>query len=227
MIVLYLSKHGSTCNKGTDQYPEVPVGAKQQFWAQIVAQFGSLLVDHSQVRINADTINDMLQLGQRVVVYAADYIEFTNSSKYALNACLDDQAPGGLQNTGGPGAFDVPDEIAYQESTYRDSAATNAQLKTRKAFSLLHTATAVMPTATEYAAAIRYLPNMDWEVRKCANTYAIPEFAFCPPTLLDIGQLHNYYNQLMLEKSHTNEWGFPNAIYTDAIDSHGTIRTGA
>lgn len=50
--------------------------------------------------------------------------------------------------------------------------------------------------------------------------------AWCPLHLQDISQLDNYYRQLVLEKSFTLGYDFPNAIYLDAVDVNGTIRTG-
>ena len=45
-------------------------------------------------------------------------------------------------------------------------------------------------------------------------------------SLQDVGQLANYYNQISLDMSFSNSLGFPNAIYLDAMDVEGVIRTG-
>lgn len=41
------------------------------------------------------------------------------------------------------------------------------------------------------------------------------------------GNLENYYKQITLEEAFNTEgWGFPNAIYLNAVSWEGTIRTG-
>jgi hypothetical protein len=227
IIVMFLSKHGNTCNKGTAQYPNTPPAVKQAFWAKIQDTFGNLLVDFSKIQINTAHIDKMVQSNQRVVIYSADYAEFTNSSVYALDACLDDTASGGIDNTGGPGAYNIPGEMEFQTSYFMNSSAHNAELKMRQGFSLIHMATAVGTKSTEYAASIKYLSAFKKiEEKKCAAEFNIPGFGICPPTLMDISQLHNFYSQINMEKSHANGWGFPNAIYLDGLDADGTIRTG-
>lgn len=56
---------------------------------------------------------------------------------------------------------------------------------------------------------------------------------WCPETLLDLSNLENYYRQIYIENAiqqvklnPTGTWGFPNAIYINAVDVDGTIRTG-
>jgi len=49
---------------------------------------------------------------------------------------------------------------------------------------------------------------------------------WCPEYLQEISQLHNYYKQLSFSAALKNSWDFPNAIYLDAVDVNGTIRTG-
>ena len=54
---------------------------------------------------------------------------------------------------------------------------------------------------------------------------------WCPETLLDLGQLRDYYLQRVMEEvvEHNNadEVGFSGAIYLDALDKDGRIRTGS
>lgn len=44
--------------------------------------------------------------------------------------------------------------------------------------------------------------------------------------MLDIGQLSNYYNQVIIDAALQHGWGLPNAIYIDAVDVGGTLRVG-
>eukprot|EP00299_Pterocystis_sp_00344_P008054 c2896_g1_i1.p1 GENE.c2896_g1_i1~~c2896_g1_i1.p1 ORF type:complete len:276 (-),score=54.65 c2896_g1_i1:97-924(-) len=63
--------------------------------------------------------------------------------------------------------------------------------------------------------------------KKCAELFNLPNMTrWCPPTLLDVSQLTNYYKQLTIDAAFENGWDFPNAIYIDAIDVDGTIRIG-
>jgi len=49
---------------------------------------------------------------------------------------------------------------------------------------------------------------------------------WCPSHLQDISQLSNYYTQISLDAVITKNLHFPTAIYIDAVDTDGTIRTG-
>lgn len=62
---------------------------------------------------------------------------------------------------------------------------------------------------------------------KCAAIFNIPEMTnWCPAHLQDIAQLSNYYSQIGLDAVITDNLHYPNAIYIDAVDVNGTIRTG-
>lgn len=49
---------------------------------------------------------------------------------------------------------------------------------------------------------------------------------FFSQDLFEISLLGNYYYQLSFEYAIQNELDFPNAIYLNAIDKNGLIRTG-
>ena len=50
---------------------------------------------------------------------------------------------------------------------------------------------------------------------------------WCPLTLMDCSLLANYYNQQVLEQAYNDPaFTLPNAIYIDAVDVEGGIRTG-
>ena len=68
---------------------------------------------------------------------------------------------------------------------------------------------------------------------ECAESFGIPNMTkWCPDTLLQQSQLHNYYLQRDLEDAYQNikqgkdSWDFPNAFYLDAADTDGGIRVG-
>jgi len=64
---------------------------------------------------------------------------------------------------------------------------------------------------------------------ECALTFGLPQMTFCPKVLLDVSQLRNYYLQEALEdvvqKNSPEKYGFPMALYVDAVDKEGTFRT--
>jgi hypothetical protein len=87
--------------------------------------------------------------------------------------------------------------------------------------------TGVPSAQIEMAAAIKWLPFDSRQTEKCAAAFNLPGLNWCPPTLLDVAQMENYYKQISLEEALlTPGWEFPNAIYINAIDWEGTIRTG-
>jgi hypothetical protein len=67
-------------------------------------------------------------------------------------------------------------------------------------------------------------------VKECAQQFSIPNMTdWCPPTLLDLSQLRAFYVQTLMEEivdTNSDAVGFPGAIYIDALDTHGRIRTG-
>ena len=88
ILVLWLSRHGSSCKTGQDQYPGTTPKVKQKFWGEIKTLFGDLLFDRSAGGLNATTVNTMVTKGQRVVIYATDYAEFTGSDTTAYDSCV-------------------------------------------------------------------------------------------------------------------------------------------
>lgn len=221
IVVMWLSKHGSTGAVGKDQYPETPIEAKQKFWSEIESIFSGIIVDFAQTKINETSIDDMIARNQRAVFYVADYEEFTGFSRFALDSRL-------IDNQCGPSVDAEVNALAWERDLLANSEARISELKKSQSFFLMSMATGVPIASTVLEAAIRFLPNVtDLEVVKCAEAFNIPSMHWCPQTLLDIGQLENYYKQITLEEALMNPgWGFPNAIYINAVAWEGTIRTG-
>lgn len=221
IVVMWLSKHGGTNDVGESQYPKTPVAAKQQYWTQIQSLFTGVLTDFSVTKINETTVSDMILRNHRMVIYASDYEEFTSSSQFALDARL-------IDNQLGPS---VDDEIAAQKwerERFANAAAIISADKAKQGFSLVSLSTGVPAASTVMAATIRFLPSYnESQVQRCAAAFNIPGMDWCPQTLLDIAQLENFYKQITLEEAFvTPGWRFPNAIYINAVDWEGTIRTG-
>ena len=222
-LVLWLSRHGNTCAKGGDQYPDVPDSAKHAFWTQVQQLFGDLIFDESNGLLNETTLADMKQRNQRLVIYASDYARFTRNSTRAIDACLIDNQLGDSvsdENTTFPtlwSRFEQANAIKQADKRenrlYLQSMAAGAPEEQIVAAALLH-----------YAPAAAARDNVS---QHCAQLFSLPGLTeWCPPTLMDVSLMTNYYNQRILDAAITHGLDLPNAIYIDAVDVAGTIRTG-
>jgi hypothetical protein len=157
-------------------------------------------------------------------MYVSDYAEFTNSSPKAVDGCL-------LDNQF---AADVHDEVSsFKDAMMRlkNMPETLRSNKKVNKFELLSFAQSQGKAVISDNARLEFDPTVNiMEVRQdCAKQFAIPNFTvspWCPATLLDVAQLSNYYNQVVINAALENGWGLPNAIYIDAVDVGGTLRTG-
>lgn len=236
IVVLWLSKHGNTCSVGNDQYPNTPIEAKRLYWDKIVSLFGSMITDFSVTKLNETSIDEMLSRNHRVVIFASDYEEFTGSSQFALNGCW-------IDNQLGPGVSEEKEAYAWEMETFSKATNTIAMDKAKQNFFLMSMATGVPSAQMALAAELRFARNNDSMTekvtQKCAAAFELPGFDWCPPTLLDISQLENYYKQFTLENtiqsalsaynagtSLSHAMRFPNAIYINGVDVDGAIRTG-
>jgi len=187
----------------------------------VLKVMGDLLVNFQKNPLNVTNITDLISLNQRVVIYASDYVEFCNSSPFALDGCLIDNS--------------LCDGVENEESSYsclmnnlEKASEILAKDKQNNKFYLVSMAGSNPDAELEYSFLVNYLPfEKEINTEHCAAVFAIPGMDnWCPPTLQDISQLTNYYNQLPLEAAFVKQWDFPNAIYIDAFDKDGTIRTG-
>eukprot|EP01006_Ploeotia_vitrea_P058068 TRINITY_DN68733_c0_g1_i1.p1 TRINITY_DN68733_c0_g1~~TRINITY_DN68733_c0_g1_i1.p1 ORF type:complete len:479 (+),score=21.77 TRINITY_DN68733_c0_g1_i1:25-1461(+) len=230
VITLWFSRHGSECKKGNDQYPGVDDKDKQKFWKEVEQLFSGLLLDNRVSSTNKTTLATLIQRNQRVIIYAADYVKFTASSPYALDSCgnfsgIDNQLHGGT----GPGNFNS------QLNGYANAEKIKQKDQHRNWLYLESTAEGAPKFEIKDAALIEYFPFIDKKkhIEHCAKGFNIPGLTnWCPKILLELSQLCEYYNQRTLEKAYQQvkagnySWGLPNAIYTDAVDVNGTVRTG-
>lgn len=233
VVVMWLSKHGSECSTGNDQYPNVSIQQKQDFWKEILGIFDGLSVDFSVTNLNETPVREMITRGHRAVFYVADYVEMTGytadgpGSYYALDSCLIDN------QLGNP---DGPEAVQWQRDIYMGANARKATDKIDQKFFLLSLAGGMdyVNSAILKFGAFDKIPSDDAEiVEKCAATYNIPGMNWCPETLLDGSQITNYYAQVAMDETidrmitGDNSYGLPNAIYINAIGSiGGTMRTG-
>ncbi|CAK9109332.1 unnamed protein product [Durusdinium trenchii] len=222
LVVLWASRHGNTGACGTDQYPDTTPQVRQAFFKQVQEVFGELLFNSTQ-RLNETSVLSLQKRNQRLVWLATDYVESTESSPLAVDAkSIDNQ----LVNSGhGLGAIKF---LRQGGPKRRDSSAQNR-------FLLMSMAAGVAKEAIEAAAKIEFLPNVfgthdKWR-KECAATSGVPNMTFCPKYLMEWSLMTNFYNQKVIDMAYVEgaadlDVDFPNAIYLDAMDLGGLIRTG-
>lgn len=132
------------------------------------------------------------------------------------------------------GVFDEAQTIQKHLEYFHKAPANNEHVHDQEGFALSGLNTQGQPWQIIVAAERRFLGWNRDAFHECTSRIQIPDWAsWCPDTLLDIEQLASYYDQLALEYAyqHMNDDGplrmaFPNALYLDAIDVPGTLRTG-
>jgi hypothetical protein len=218
LVVFWLSRHGSTCET---EYPDVLEQAKLEFWGQIEQLFDGLLFDRSQSQLNLTTIDELIQTNQRMIIFLSDEKNFTQGSPFSSSGCTIDNL---LGDDADNETFSLPALIGQ----FALAGTRKAHDKALNQFFLMTMAAGAPSSQIESAAILTYDPlSGDLIRKKCARAFNIPGLTdWCPMTLQDISQLTNYYNQIALEAVITQNLDFPNAIYIDAVDESGLIRTG-
>eukprot|EP01126_Amoeba_proteus_P043054 TRINITY_DN4700_c0_g1_i20.p1 TRINITY_DN4700_c0_g1~~TRINITY_DN4700_c0_g1_i20.p1 ORF type:complete len:325 (+),score=61.46 TRINITY_DN4700_c0_g1_i20:547-1521(+) len=219
IVVIWISKHGGACDKGNDQYPGVSVQTKRDYWEQILQLFSGLVLDTSRFSVNTSTIIDLVASNQRLVIYAADWEEFTGNSTFAYDSCThldNDLSDNGREN------------LTNCIQTFHNAQARRGSDKLKDTFYLVSLASGESEEMIKYAFLIQFF---DIEPTKfhseCASYLHIPnETQWCPEHLKEISQLDNFYNQVALDVSLARDYFFPNAIYIDALDQDGSIQIG-
>jgi len=254
VLVLWISRHGSECAMGTDQYPNTTPAERQAFWQQIKAVFGGMLFDRESTstmyqnsssssssgsagnsrgkatsqRLNETTIASMVAAGQRVVVYASDYADFTGNDTKAYDACTSLS-----NNLPDANIADLSSSVEAWEDTFRSAPAMQRETLANDQMLLISLAGSPPADSVKDAALLSYDAGIGKRktTEKCARVFDIPNMTdWCPRTLLDCEQMRAYYLQSVLElivQNETDDIGFPGAIYLDALDEGGIIRTGS
>ena len=222
VVVLWSSRHGDNGINGAAQYPDTTPAVRQAFWHEVVAIFGEMLFDSSNATLAETPVATMLKKRQQLVWYAADWAEFTGSSARAIdNAQIDNQLPGASWSPGGQ---------ADLARTFASATATRAADKAANRFFLVSLADSPPGSVVEEAAELRFLPFFDpkGHTETCAKQFpSLNMSGWCPVTLMDCSLLAAYYNQVALDAAYNRpDSDFPTAIYLDAVDIGGTIRTG-
>jgi hypothetical protein len=196
------------------------VAAQQQLWAAIEQEFDGLLFDKRNSSLNVTTVAQLVHANQRAVVYTSPG-NLSFDSPYALDGCtIDNQRVGGVTN--------MTYTSYHTERLLRNASAHRAADKARNSLFLLTMAGEGEKNYLLYAFLLTYLPlNASGLVADCAARFGIPQLTWCPLTLMDVCLLTNYYRQLAFEAAVTTPgFDLPGAVYMDALDVDGTIRTG-
>ena len=227
IVVIWISKHGDDAATGSDQYPDVTVEEKQAYWKYITDIFEGRLFDSSVSSLQDTPIKTLLERKHNVILLASDYVEFTNSSNLALdtkvmlNNELSENYPMEVAREGNINAFS--NGKVHREA---DSSGGSFWLRSQSGEG---------PRETQKYVAELHLEGQGTEKyeEECSSAFAIPNMTkWCPDTLMQQSQLHNYYLQRDLEEAYQNikagnsSWDFPHAFYLDAVDSDGGIRVG-
>jgi hypothetical protein len=220
VVVIWFSNHGcEDCQTGT--YHAEPK-EMQKFWKQIENLLGPLLFDHGKRNLNETTLEEIIQLNSRVIIYAGEYSNFTNNSPLALPSNKIINIPTGEQHNFSLGIQEASQTFALSNDVINVSKSSNE-------FYLVHMAGDAgdqiwLSTKIKY-----FWPfvNLRQIKETCAELYNVPNMTeYCPMTLQANSLLKNYYHQTAFELAVKYKWGLPNAIYLDAIDYNGTFRVG-
>lgn len=225
ILVIFSSRHGNLHITGTKQFPATTPAERQAFWSLAERTFEGLLFDSRLGRVNETSVATLWQRGQRVLWYAGDWAEFTNSSPLALDSrlYLNNELPDAGPNYA---ALDL----------FRRGAAENAKMKAADQFKQVSIAAGPSVAYIEDVAKLTFLPDLFGShkryVAECVRELEIPQMGgWCPMRLMDLSTIWNFYNQRTLEAAYTEgatnlDVDFPQTVYLDAIDVGGLIRTG-
>ena len=89
IVVIFTSRHGNDETSGHEQFPDVDIVKKLEFWSSLENLFGNLLIDHHETPLKTTSISELIKRGTRVAFICSDWAQFTNRSSVALDADLD------------------------------------------------------------------------------------------------------------------------------------------
>ena len=131
IVVLWLSKHGVPRATGEDQYPGASIEDKHRFWTEYCRLFHGLLIDTTVSQFNSTPFGELIRRSHRVVTFATDYVQFTNSSKYAIDGS-------NINNwVRGEGAFEEEITLDLQRGYFQEAPILNRWAKTNGKFTLM------------------------------------------------------------------------------------------
>lgn len=132
IVVLWLSKHGSTTATGQHAYPGVSPTQKQQFWRKYTSMFDGLLLQTNESSIFDTPVAQLIERNHRVISFVSDYAEFTQSSTQAMDAAKIENA-----YDKGEGVFHEGELLQTHIDYFKNATSNNAHNNANKGFTLL------------------------------------------------------------------------------------------
>jgi len=216
VISIWLSKHGSECKNGTDQYPGVSVADKRKFWDTFVSLFDGLLIDTNTSHPDTTPLSTLVSRHHRVVPYVSDHTEMTGGDSRSMDGCA-------IDNQLGAGVDDEPHAMKWEMTSFTNAPATRKSDAAADRLYLMSMAASAPGPQIEAAFEIDYIPfSKKSATASCTKAFGIPNMTWCPDTLLDIGRLTNYYSQVSLTNvADDSSLDLPHAFYLDAVTADG------
>ena len=119
------------------------------------------------------------------------------------------------------------EDLAYDLSVFAAMGGARAADKKKGHFLLYSMANSPPGEGITLAAKVVLEAGGTASIGECAAQYNVPNMtSWCPESLLDVGQLTNYYKQTAIAEAYARGDDFPNGFYIDAVDTGGRLRTG-
>ena len=190
IVVIWISREGSTSQTGEEAYPKVLIDEKHKFWSRIMDLFQGLMLDTTTSDFWSTSIHDLIERNHRLVAFVSDHEEFTNSSSFAYDGKM-------IENTYDGSAYQERIRLEQQREYLFQSH--KEKDRSKQVFHLLGMNTA--STDWQFISALkkRFLPIDPFDT--CFKKVNIPGNEICPTSLFDITQLQNYYNQIIFSEA--------------------------
>ncbi len=239
MLIIWFSWWGSENDVGQEQYEDVSMQQKQDQWSYIKSVFtnpdgSSMLMSNAQLQHTP--IRTLLNEQKRIAVFMSDYSEFTGGDgENAIDARESLLNEVQVQSDN----FAFTQEQLLKSLSAGEEKARGYQANGQYWLMQLGASAGVGGKGNGFAYFGNAIPQLQLlsetglvgqlavnrNLQECISAYGIPGLQYCPPTLLTMAALTNYYVQKPLAHAAREGWTLPNAFYADGIGPGGTLRT--
>ena len=198
IVIIWISKHGNDNAEGQSQYPDVTIQEKQRYWNNITEIFDGRLFDTTLSSLKDTPIKTLLERKHNVVILASDYAEFTSNSTLALDTHV-------MMDNDLTTNYPLDQLRQTNLNAFRNGKMHRASDASQNDKFWLRSQSGEGPDSTMEDVAKLHLEGQGTQkyVTDCANAFGIPNMTkWCPDTLLQQSQLHNYYLQRDLEEAY-------------------------
>jgi len=225
IIIIECTRHGQECAPEYEEYPNVPLINKQEFWNATKDIFDNLIIDTKPNLLNKTPLKELIVNNKRVLFLMADYSNFTNNDSKAYDLCKH------VESNGNGGTWPYQNKIDRAKDIFSVSHHLNKKYSSNNKF-FTYYINFLEPSYDTllYSLEIRYLPekNTKKSLEKCSKLFEIPGMnMWCPKYLLDGSQQSNFYHQIVLDYGYKKGWDMPFVLAVDALDKGGGIRVGS